>query len=90
MADMTEYRCLKCGEKWERPADKDPVGQCPNKECHSPDYDRPKRGETLKVCPGCGKEFPGHTNGHGVPGPCSTACEQRLRRRRGRRVGVGI
>lgn len=72
--DFIQYECLKCGAGWELLSERDPLDQCPNPECRADDYDRPRRGQNLRVCPVCEEEYPGSVNGHGIPTPCSSRC----------------
>lgn len=86
--DMIKFDCLKCQATWERPAEQDPVGECPS--CGSDDYDRPRRGSNFKTCPVCLEEYPGATNAHGVSAPCSRQCRDVARNRSLKKIGVFI
>ena len=74
---LIDYECLKCGAEWTRLEEQEPLGTCPG--CGTYDYDKPKRGGTLKVCSVCHREYLGYTSAHGLPGPCSEKCTNKQR-----------
>ena len=80
MEDLINYKCLKCGAEWSRPEDKDPAGVCPG--CRTYDYDKPRRGQGLKICSVCHREFFGNTSAHGKPALCSPQCTEKWRNSR--------
>ena len=78
--NLIDYECLKCGAEWARLETQEPLATCPG--CGTYDYDKPKKGEALKICSVCGDEFLGSASAHGIPGPCSPRCTNRLQNNR--------
>ncbi len=88
MEDLIGYECLRCRKIWVKPADQDPLAQCPG--CRTTDYDTPKSGEGVKICVVCEREYPGTTSAHGIQGACPGKCSNKLSNHRRRQTGVFI
>ena len=88
---VLSYECLRCGEKWERPFEQEPLDQCPNQACRSYNYDQPWKEELR--CPVCQKRFSRETRAHSeTVKPCSSHCRdvQRNINEKKSRYGVYI